>query len=951
TVFPVDMNETSHLCLLPFRQVCNCVCAVLQIVCGLDQVKLLNPPEEALPDHLLRVFYSCDGAATVQLDCVVSFETGSVSTVPIRRWSCVPSDPVIRTVKLNLPDWLVYQADGIVPESHRVLSCFLRASVRYSGSDDTKRSKGSQDVAFLLPKPFFSRPIKQHRLCTAWSKQMLQLTQQFLQKKCPLEQETIHLLSALYASTGESFGITKSLDPYRNELLEHFRVKAVPFPWCELSLWVFVSRYCEHRLCGVFHHIDSHNNYATPALLLTKSGRLHIQISGASEESSAFLSSFAVPLNKWCQLTLTLQGRTVSDLMLSHSAMLDDTEGYFVIGGGKFIRGLEGYFGPVVYYRNRLFSLVFLHPQSDAAAPEVIKNINLTGWLQSCQEFLFDITVKISGFTLKAKHQRKSGNVSFCPPDVMGYQTPAGGTAVSPSAVGRALYSFSVQKMSQMGSSAAVRKVLPLLLQAGCLADNHALHMSSVLYSSGLGFIPMFLCWSQAWLLALLAAQRDHRLALLHLGHVHQRGLHGLPKDPDLAYAYYANIAKQTTLDRHNPTPQQTFVEAVYLNDDEALNRQTNEDHHIFQWLKLQARRGAADAEQALARMLFWGQQGLSPNIQEAVKHYRRGAVQLEDPASMYDYAIVLLLGQGVEKDVPKGVTFLKKAMEQGFVPAVNALAWYYEQFEKDYQQAVALWEEADLLGSPDAPLNLGVLYSQGLYPGKPADQVRKHAKAHIPCTLVWVKWTAEQNGYLGTVLRKALDSYLKSDTFISLVFYMMAAESGYSPAQFNVAYLCEQNAGFLDPAYATRCMWRYYNLTIQSQKPDSYAFIRMGDLLYEGSDSREKDFSSAAHMYSLAALRKNPQGWYNLGLLAEDGYRLPLPVLIELGLSELHLADKNLLLSTLYKRLAKANKHVFVTLVILKVYFFSSQMQRLGQRGFVLTLQPRSAQSIFAII
>lgn len=70
---------------------------------------------------------------------------------------------------------------------------------------------------------------------------------------------------------------------------------------------------------------------------------------------------------------------------------------------------------------------------------------------------------------------------------VMGYQTPAGGTAVSPSAVGRALYSFSVQKMSQMGSSAAVRKVLPLLLQAGCLADNHALHMSSVLYSSGLG--------------------------------------------------------------------------------------------------------------------------------------------------------------------------------------------------------------------------------------------------------------------------------------------------------------------------------------------------------------------------------------------------------------------------------------------------------------------------------
>lgn len=39
---------------------------------------------------------------------------------------------------------------------------------------------------------------------------------------------------------------------------------------------------------------------------------------------------------------------------LGHVVQLDDTEGYFVIGGGKYIRGVEGYFGPVVYYRNRI---------------------------------------------------------------------------------------------------------------------------------------------------------------------------------------------------------------------------------------------------------------------------------------------------------------------------------------------------------------------------------------------------------------------------------------------------------------------------------------------------------------------------------------------------------------------------------------------------------------------
>lgn len=69
----------------------------------------------------------------------------------------------------------------------------------------------------------------------------------------------------------------------------------------------------------------------------------------------------------------------------------------------------------------------------------------------------------------------------------------------------------------------------------------------------------MLLCLVQAWLLALLAAQKDDRLALLHLGHLHHQGLHGVPADLNVAYAYYANIAKQTNLDRHNPSPQQVI--------------------------------------------------------------------------------------------------------------------------------------------------------------------------------------------------------------------------------------------------------------------------------------------------------------------------------------------------------------------------------------------------------
>lgn len=48
---------------------------------------------------------------------------------------------------------------------------------------------------------------------------------------CSFHLETVHFLSSIYASTGESFGITKTLNPYTSEVLEYLRVKAIAFPW------------------------------------------------------------------------------------------------------------------------------------------------------------------------------------------------------------------------------------------------------------------------------------------------------------------------------------------------------------------------------------------------------------------------------------------------------------------------------------------------------------------------------------------------------------------------------------------------------------------------------------------------------------------------------------------------------------------------------------------------
>ena len=100
-------------------------------------------------------------------------------------------------------------------------------------------------------------------------------------------------------------------------------------------MWVLVTRHCQNPLCGILYHIDSENNYVTPSLFLKASGRLmiqipatlaiirshgicpmcagqlHIQMKGEYGES-AFISDFHVPLSQWCQISVMMQGATVS---------------------------------------------------------------------------------------------------------------------------------------------------------------------------------------------------------------------------------------------------------------------------------------------------------------------------------------------------------------------------------------------------------------------------------------------------------------------------------------------------------------------------------------------------------------------------------------------------------------------------------------------------------------
>lgn len=61
----------------------------------------------------------------------------------------------------------------------------------------------------------------------------------------------------------------------------------------------------------------------------------------------------------------------------------------------------------------------------------------------------------------------------------------------------------------------------------------------------------------------------------------------------------------------------------------------------------------------------------------------------------------------------------------QGHVQALTAIGWHALEMEGNASKAVYYFEKAYKRGSPEAAHNLGHIYYNGLYPGKPADRVR----------------------------------------------------------------------------------------------------------------------------------------------------------------------------------------------------------------------------------
>lgn len=934
-------------------------------------IEFFDPPRTLSDSSVIEILYQCQSDQVVHVDVLASSITKSLVGIFKRRWICRPDGTEkIREIHINFPDQMVYREDWILRRPIYVTNVLLRAWISDYPIDLNMPDRFSyrNGVARILheieiPTPN-SRPYKDHRKCPQWDQDVLWKVRMEKVPQCPAEEEVIRLLPFLYACTGEGFGIVRRPEPYLDPTLERQRQYNAMAPRCSFSIWLYVTDLCPVSLCGVFYHLDDNNDYVTPALLMAKSGHLHVQVELVKKEAHAFRSTDPLPLNQWCHILLNLDvswanltvvcGSSVSSTTyrFPDNVLLSDVSGTFHLGGCKYVHSIKAFYGPSIYYRKKIVSIYKAPP------PQMIERVELSQWYLKCTSFQDECALRFQHFSAAEQETRDCEDpysdlmARFLPantfPQCSEWEGPppphralitkllrkraaqGGHSNFTGELFGRALHRMYLRRVLAPDGLSLIRKSMPLLLQAGCLGYHPALFLASVLFQTGLG---VRRDQYKALKFSLLSAQEDDRLAQLSLGHKHHMGVDGYPLDYDLSYAYYANIAHQTMTDRVTPSKHQAFVEHIRLTDESVLKQQTKENDDLFMWLRFQAKQGVSSAQHAVSRMLFWGQQGISSNLEIAVKFYEKGAMQQKDPVMMYDYGVILLRGQGVKRDIPKALEYLGKAADMDFVPALNSLGWYYEQYEQNYQKAAEFWERADELGNPEAPFNLGILHLHGLYPGKPKNMsvayryyLKSATRGHIDAAVhvsacwiqgvpgvvsrapqdavLWTKWAGEQNGYLGAVLRKALDNYLDQSWSAALLYYVQAAEIGMEIGQFNAAFICELDPEGLVTRYLQiDCEWKYYNLSALSERPPAYAQIKMGDLYYTPHVRRKRDVQAAVQMYAAAALQQEPQGLYNLGVLMEEGVSLPNSTLRRLGFNSSVCANNFTIMIELYRR------------------------------------------------
>lgn len=268
-----------------------------------------------------------------------------------------------------------------------------------------------------------------------------------------------------------------------------------------------------------------------------------------------------------------------------------------------------------------------------------------------------------------------------------------------------------------------------------------------------------------------------------------------------------------------------------------------------LRWCRLALDQGLAGAQNLYGALFCKGN--------EKMEWFQRAAEQNNEVA-MLNLAIKY---QGMEK-CDEALTWLKKAADQGFLPAKNTLGgWYFygQCVNEDKEEAVKLYRYAAERGYAESQHHLGYCYAEGL-------GVKKDVKEAFK----WDKMAADQGNMVACYNIGYHYDYgkgVEQDKKEALNWYLKASDMGYAEADASIGDLYYGFNYGINHSYEEAVKW--YEKAVRQNNARG---LHMLGYCYDNGNGVQRDYKKAYEFYMKAAEQNYAPSYNNLGSFYEKG-------------------------------------------------------------------------------
>ena len=287
--------------------------------------------------------------------------------------------------------------------------------------------------------------------------------------------------------------------------------------------------------------------------------------------------------------------------------------------------------------------------------------------------------------------------------------------------------------------------------------------------------------------------------------------------------------------------------------------QQSDPDRNFVVVLRAQAASGDAQSQHLLACALYFGDLGLTRDLSEAAKLFRKAADQ-HDAAAQFNLGVCYRLGHGVEQSHSEALKWYHKAAEQGDPNAESNLGFCYVRglgVEKNYGMAAAWFRKAAEQGNAVGQHNLGNSYYMG-------EGVEKDFAEAVK----WFRKAAEQDSSAAQVSLGqcyARGHGVAKDFVEAVKWYRRAAGRDNAMAQSNLGFCYDAGQGVSKDAVEAA---KWYRKAAEQNR--ATAQVNLG-LLYAKGSGVARNPIEAYKWWTLAAAQGDEDAKKYLPMLENE--------------------------------------------------------------------------------